>query len=260
MRPDEVQYRVESGIATIAINRPDRRNAVQYDVMREIVRRLDEASADAAVRAIVFTGTGEKAFCAGADLTSMQGVGFTQLHEARGYLVELVRKIVKLPKPIVARVNGAALGGGFGLALACDLTIASATATFGTPEIDLGLFPMMIMPLIFRNCNNRKRALEMMLTGEKLSAEQALALGFVNRVVPPGELDRAVGEVAAKLASKSPVVMKLGREAFYRMQELPFDGALDYLKCMLTIDVMTDDAAEGITAFLEKRAPVWKGQ
>jgi enoyl-CoA hydratase/carnithine racemase len=210
-------------------------------------------------RAVVITGSGDKAFCAGADLQSMQGASFTAMHEGRSYLVELVRRMGRMTKPLVGRVNGAALGGGFGLACACDIVIAVDTATFGTPEIDLGLFPFMIMPLIFRHTNHRKRALEMILTGEKLAAADAQRLGFANRVVPAAELDAATNEVARKLASKSPMVMKLGREAFYRMQELPFDGALDYLKCMLTIDVMTEDAAEGIGAFLEKRAPQWKG-
>jgi len=257
--PDEVKLTKDGAVATITIDRHERRNALNLEVMRALVRRLDEADQDKDVRAIILTGAGEKAFCAGADLSTMQGAGFTALHEARTYLVEVVRRMVKLSKPIVARVNGAALGGGFGLACACDIVIASETATFGTPEIDLGLFPFMIMPLIFRNAIHRKRALEMLLTGEKLKAVDAQAQGYVNRVVPAAELDAAVRETAQKLASKSPVVMKLGREAYYRMQELPFDGALDYLKCMLTIDVMTEDAAEGITAFLEKRAPVWRG-
>lgn len=255
----EVKLARAGAVATITIDRPERRNALDHDVMRALVARMDEADADPEARAIVLTGSGDRAFCAGADLSTMQGEGFTRLHEARTYLVEVVRRMVRLSKPIVARVNGAALGGGFGLACACDLAIASETAVFGTPEIDLGLFPFMIMPLIFRNAIHRKRTLEMLLTGEKLKAAEAQALGFVNKVVAPGDLDAAVGELAAKLASKSPAVMKLGREAFYRMQELPFDGALDYLKCMLTIDVMTEDAAEGITAFLEKRAPRWKG-
>lgn len=261
MQPDEIQYSVADAVATIAINRPERRNALNHEVLREIERRLDDASKDPAVRVIVLTGTGEKAFSAGADLASaaIAGGGFYAMHEGRGYFVDIIRKIVRLPKPIVARVNGAAMGGGFGIALACDITIASATATFGTPEIDLGLFPMMIMPVIFRHCTNRKRALEMILTGERLPAEEARALGFVSRVVPPGELDAAVKDVCARLASKSPVVLRLGREAYYRMQELPFDGAMDYLKCMLTMTTLTEDSAEGLSAFMEKRQPSWKG-
>ncbi len=261
MQPDEIQYGVDGPVATIAINRPERRNALNHELLKEIERRLDEAAKDPAVRAIVLTGTGEKAFSAGADLAAaaIAGGGVYDMHEARGYFVDVIRKIIRLPKPIVARVNGAAMGGGFGLALACDVTIASATATFGTPEIDLGLFPMMIMPLIFRHTNNRKRALEMMLTGERLSAEDARALGFVNRVVSPGELDAAVKDVCARLSSKSPMVLRLGREAFYKMQELPFDGAMDYMKCMLTMTTLTEDSAEGLSAFMEKRQPAWKG-
>jgi enoyl-CoA hydratase len=259
MQPDELLYTVDGAIARLTINRPDRRNAVSYDVLRLIERRLDEAARDPAVRVVVLTGTGEKAFSAGADLSAAQGGGAYAMHEARGFFSEIIRKLDRLPKPTVARVNGAALGGGFGLALACDVTIASETATFGTPEVDLGLFPMMIMPLIFRHANHRKRALEMVLTGEKLPAAQAQALGFATRVVPAADLDAAVAETCAKLAGKSPVVLRLGREAYRRMQEMPFDAALDYLKCMLTIDTLTEDAAEGITAFLEKRPAVWKG-
>lgn len=261
MEPNEVLYAVSGAVATLTVNRPERRNAVSHGVLREIMRRLDEAVADPAVRAIVLTGAGDKAFSAGADLSSaIQGDGFYRMHEGRGLFAEIIRKITRLEKPTVARVNGAALGGGFGIALACDLVIASSTATFGTPEIDVGLFPMMIMPLIFRHANHRKRALEMILGGERLPAADAQALGFVNRVVAPEALDGAVAEACAKLAAKSPVVLRLGREAFSRMQEMPFDGALDYLKCMLTIDTLTEDAAEGLSAFLEKRAPQWKGR
>jgi enoyl-CoA hydratase/carnithine racemase len=260
VQPDEVQWKVEDAVATIALNRPERRNALSIDVMRELARRLDEAVRDASVRVVVLTGTGEKAFSAGADLGSaIQGAGPYAMHEGRGLFADLLRQLVALEKPVIARVNGAALGGGFGLALACDLAIAADTATFGTPEIDLGLFPMMIMPLIFRHANHRKLALEMMLTGEKFSAEVAAKQGFVNRVVPAAELDPAVKALAAKIAAKSPVVLRLGRQAFRRMQEMPFDASLDYLKCMLTVDTLTDDAAEGVTAFMEKRAPRWKG-
>jgi enoyl-CoA hydratase len=259
MGPDEIQYAVSGAVATVTINRPERRNALGPDTLREVIRKLDEAVKDAAVRVIVLTGAGDKAFSAGADLAAIQGGTPYTMHEGRGMFAELIRKLVRLPKPTIARINGAALGGGFGIALSCDLAIASASATFGTPEIDVGLFPMMIMPIIFRHAIHRKRALEMMLTGEKISAETAQSLGFLNRVVPPGELDGAVADLAGKLAAKSPVVMRLGREAFQRMQEMPFDAALDYLKCMLTVDTLTEDAAEGLSAFLEKRAPQWRG-
>lgn len=259
MSPDELQYSVLGPIATIAINRPERRNALNHEVIAQIIRHVDDAARDPAVRVLVVTGTGEKAFSAGGDLSAVQGGGFLAMHEARGTFVELVRRLARSEKPTIARVNGHALGGGFGLVLACDLAIAADDVELGTPEVDIGLFPMMIMPLIFRHAVNRKRALEMILAGERIKAADALAQGYLSRVVPRSELDAAVESIAARLASKSPAVLRLGREAFRVMSEMPFDGALDYLKGMLTINSLTEDAAEGVAAFLEKRPPVWKG-
>lgn len=259
MNPDEVQYAVAGSTATIAINRPERRNALNYEVLGEIVRCLHEAEKDAEVRVVVVTGTGAKAFSAGGDLGAIQGGGLLALHEGRGFFADAVREIMRAEKPTIARVNGHALGGGLGLALACDLTIAADDVELGTPEIELGLFPMMIMPLIFRHAVNRKRALEMVLTGERLKAADALAQGFLNRVVPRAELDAEVASASAKLAAKSPAVLRLGRAAFRTMAEMPFDGALEYLKGMLTLNSLTEDAAEGIAAFLEKRPAQWKG-
>ncbi len=259
MGAEELLYRVEGGVATLALNRPERRNAVNGVVLRGMMARLEEVDRDEAARVLVITGTGEKAFCAGADLTQIQGAGVIGMHDARGTLVDFVRRLRRLSKPVVARVNGAALGGGLGLALACDITVAADTATFGTPEIELGLFPMMIMPLIFQHATHRKRALEMVLTGQRLSAAEAQSLGFATRVVAAADLDRAVAEVCERLVSKSPAVLRLGREAYYRMADLPTDAAFDYLKGMLTLNTLTEDAAEGVTAFLEKRKPSWKG-
>jgi enoyl-CoA hydratase len=259
MQPDEVQYAVREKTATIAINRPERRNALSYDVLRQIVRHLDEAARDAAVRVVVLTGTGEKSFSAGGDLSAIQGGGFLAMHEGRGYFVEAVRALLRCEKPTIARLNGHALGGGLGLALACDLVIAADDIQIGTPEVDLGLFPMMIMPLIFRHAIHRKRALEMVLTGERIGAHDALAQGFVNRVVPRARLDEEVASLAARLAAKSPAVLRLGREAFRNMSEMPLEGAFEYLKGMLTVNALTEDAAEGVAAFLEKRPPAWKG-
>jgi enoyl-CoA hydratase/carnithine racemase len=259
MSPDEIQYAVAGTTATITINRPERRNAINADVLREVLKRLHEAEHDGAVRVVVLTGAGAKAFCAGGDLAAIQGGGFLAMHEGRGFFAEAVRAIMRSEKPTIARLNGHALGGGFGLALACDLAIAADDVELGTPEVDIGLFPMMIMPLIFRHAINRRRALEMVLTGERLKAPDALAQGFLNRVVPRAELDEAVGALAARLAAKSPAVLRLGRQAFRTMSEMPLDGALEYLKGMLSINSLTEDAAEGVTAFLEKRAPAWKG-
>jgi enoyl-CoA hydratase/carnithine racemase len=259
MTPDEVQYAVAGHTATIAINRPERRNALNQEVLREIVKHVHEAERDGAVRVIVVTGTGAKVFSAGGDLGAIQGGGFLAMHEGRGYFADAIREIMRAEKPTIARLAGHALGGGFGLALACDLVVAADDVDVGTPEIDIGLFPMMIMPLIFRHAVSRKRALEMILTGERLKAPDALAQGFLTRVVPRAELDAAVAGLAARLAAKSPAVLRLGRAAFRAMSEMPFDGALEYLKGMLTLNALTEDAAEGVAAFLEKRPPVWKG-
>ncbi len=259
MEQDELLYAVAGATATITINRPARRNALDAAVLREIARRLDEAARDPAVRVVVLTGAGDRTFCAGADLAAIEGGGFLAMHEGRGLFVEVVRRLLRSERPTIARLNGHALGGGFGLALACDLAVAAEDAEVGTPEVDLGLFPMMIMPLIFRHAVHRRRALEMILLGERLKAPDAVAQGFLNRAVPRAELDATVAALADRFAGKSPAALRLGREAYRVMSEMPFDGALDYLKAMLTINALTDDAAEGVAAFLQKRRPQWKG-
>jgi enoyl-CoA hydratase/carnithine racemase len=259
MEPDEVRYAVAGPTATITIHRPERRNALNLSVLREILRRLEEAAKDATVRVVVLTGAGEKTFSAGGDLSSIEGGGLLSMHEGRGAFVEVARRLLRFEKPTIARVNGHALGGGFGLVLSCDLAIAADDAEVGTPEIDLGLFPMMIMPLIFRHAIHRKRALEMILFGERVKAPDAVAQGFLNRAVPRADLDAAIAVAAERLAAKSPAVLRLGREAFQTMSEMPLDGAFEYLKAMLTINSLTEDAAEGIAAFLQKRPPQWKG-
>ena len=151
------------------------------------------------------------------------------------------------------------LAGALGIALACDLIIAKEGAGFGTPEINVGLFPFMIMALIYRNVP-RKKTTEMLLLGERLTAEEAREAGIVNKVVPADEFDAAVAEWAAKLASKSPLIMRLGKDAMWRQLDMPLADALDYLRSQLTIELSTEDAVEGVTAFFEKREPEWKGQ
>lgn len=258
--PPEVRYDVSGPVATVTIDRPERRNAMSWSVIADLRARLAEAKNDDAVRVVVLTGAGDRAFCAGADLDTMaDGAGFLDLHEGRGGLAGLFLDLYALGKPTIARVRGFALAGGFGLALACDVVIAADDAVFGTPEIDVGLWPYMITVPLLRSMPPKK-ALELMLTGRRIDATEAERMGFVNRVVPVGELDVAVAEMASVLAAKSPAIVKLGRDSFYEVLDRAADDALAYLHAMLTLTTLTDDAREGIAAFSEKRAPRWSGR
>jgi enoyl-CoA hydratase len=259
-----VLYRVDAGVARITINRPERRNAMSWEVMRGLRSALAEAGGDHDVRVVVLAGAGDTAFCAGADLGKMTGADdpdadLVAVHEARGVLAEVFGALWRLGKPTVARVQGFALAGGFGLALACDLVVASERARFGAPEVNVGLWPYMITVPLVRSMPPKK-ALELMLTGRVVDADEALRLGFVTNVVPHDDLDTEVSELAATLAAKSPAVMKLGRDAFYAVWDMAAPDALSHLHAMLSLTAQTEDAAEGIAAFLEKRAPRWRGR
>ena len=257
------------GVARITINRPERRNAMSWGVMTALREALAAAKADPEAKVVVLSGAGDAAFCAGAVLGAMGGGvhgagdgaddGFLATHEARGVLAAVFEDLWHLGKPTIARVQGWAMAGGMGLALACDLVLASERARFGAPEINVGLWPYMITVPLVRSMAPKK-ALELMLTGRVVDAAEAERIGFVTRVVPHGDLDSAVDELAATLASKSPAVMKLGREAFYGVWDIAATDALTHLHAMLTLTNQTDDAAEGIRAFLEKRPPRWTGR
>jgi enoyl-CoA hydratase/carnithine racemase len=232
---DEVRYEVAEHVATITIDREERRNALSWGVIGELRRAFATAKGDPDVRVAVLTGAGDRAFCAGADLTGMaDGAGYAALHDARGQLAGLFRDLWELGKPVVARVRGYALAGGFGLACACDLVVCSDDAQFGTPEIDVGLWPHMITVPLTRSMPPKK-ALELMMTGRRVDAAEADRIGFVTRVVPVDELDAAVDDLAATLASKSPLILRWGRESFYRTLDMDPDDALAYLQAMLTI-------------------------
>jgi len=261
----EVLYEVEDGVARVTINRPERRNAMSFGVMEGLRAAMSDARGDDGVRVVVLTGAGDKAFCAGADLVgSADGAGAiaqtgADAHEGRGQLANLFRDMWSLGKPLLARVRGFALAGGFGLACACDMIVAADDAVFGTPEINVGLWPYMITVPLLRSMPP-KTVLDLMMTGRRVGADEGLRLGFVQRVVRVAELDDAVNALARDLATKSPLIMRWGRDSFYRVLEMDADAALSYLQGMLTITSGTEDAAEGVAAFAEKRAPNWKGR
>jgi enoyl-CoA hydratase/carnithine racemase len=257
---DEILTRVDGAIGTITINRPDQRNSLSTTALRSLRAALAEIRDDATVRVVVLTGAGDRAFCAGADLTGMAaGAGYLELHQGRGEFARLFEDLWELGKPTIARVRGFALAGGFGLALACDLLVAAEDAVFGTPEVNVGLWPFMITVPILRSMPP-KRALELMMTGRRVGAAEAERIGFVTRVVPVDELDGAVAELAGVLADKSPVALQLGRSSFYRVVDQSAEDALPYLHSLLTIINGTDDAREGLAAFAEKRPPRWTGR
>lgn len=256
----DLEFEVERGVARITINRPDRRNAMSFDVMRMLCDAIDRVAADDSVHVAILTGAGDRAFSAGADLVGM-GVNSSavEAHESRGILADVFRGLWRLEKPTIARVRGFALAGGFGLAMACDFVIASEDAQFGTPEIDVGLWPYMITVPLLRSMPQRF-ALELMATGRRVGAEEAGRVGFVNQVVPVDQLDASVDTLAKSLASKSPLILGWGKRSFYRALQMDTDAALDYLQNMLTLTTLAEDSAEGLAAFAEKRKPRWRGR
>jgi enoyl-CoA hydratase/carnithine racemase len=257
---DELLYEVSDGVATLTLNRPDQRNALNGELLGALVESVKRVRDDEQVRAVVITGAGDKVFCAGADLGGFAAeVPLIEKHFASDLFLEFFRLMPRLGKPSLCAANGHVLAGGMGLALSCDLVIAKEGARFGTPEINVGAFPYMIMSIIYRNVP-RKKVNEMMLLGEQLSAEQAVEYGLANKVVPAGEFDRAVEEWASKLAAKSPALMRLGHDAIYRQQDMAFEDALEYLRSQLSLTFSTDDIQEGVKAFFEKREPEWKGR
>jgi enoyl-CoA hydratase/carnithine racemase len=263
MSYSEILYEVKGPVARVTLNRPEKRNPLGPTTIGELLHALGAAKADPSVRVIVLTGAG-KVFSAGGDLSSM-GSGGTPLKSEGGTatrpgtFVDLNLAMTRVGKPTIAMVNGHALAGGLGLVVACDVAIAAEDAQLGTPEINVGLWPMMIMATIFRNVP-RKRGLELVMTGDKIPAAEAASMGLITRAVPRERLEAEVDALAQKLASKSPVVMRMGLEAFYRVQDMELEQALQHLQGQLVAVLGTEDAREGLTAFLEKRAPVWKGR
>jgi enoyl-CoA hydratase/carnithine racemase len=257
---EKVGYEVVDGVATVTLDDPEKRNMLSGQMLAELVAAMKQARDSEEVRAVVLSGAGDRVFCAGADLGGFAAdVPLVEKHFASDLFLEFFRLMPRLGKPSLCAVNGHCLAGGMGLMLSCDLVIAREGATFGTPEINVGAFPYMIMAIIYRNVP-RKKVNEMMLLGERLSGEQAAEYGLVNKVVSADAYDAAVAEWAGKLASKSPVLMRLGHDAMYRQQDMALDDALEFLRSQLSLTFTTEDIVEGVKAFFEKRDPQWKGR
>jgi enoyl-CoA hydratase len=254
----QVLFSSDDEVVTLMIDRAERRNSLSPAVVRGLHEGLTRAESDGA-RVVVLTGAGDKAFCAGGDLGGMTDDGRVTQHFTRAEVGDLFRAMRKASMPIVARVNGHALAGGFGLMLACDHVIAVEGADIGTPEINLGLWPFMISAVLQRDIP-RKIALDLMLTGKHVPVTYGEGWGFVNQVVSRNELDEAVARYAAEIRSKSPLIVALGKRSFYRAEDMTTDDALEYLAGMLTVALESEDTVEGVTAWLEKRTPEWKGR
>lgn len=256
---ERIKVAREGAVATISLSYPQRGNAIGPRMMGELLHALGEARAAEDVRVIVLTGEGT-AFCVGGDFAEIRGgSGKTSGDTHVGDYAELLLALAHGEKPVIARVQGSALGGGLGLVAASTFAVASTDAKLGTPEVDVGLFPMMIMAMLARQIP-RRRLLEMMLLGQKLDAVEAAGVGLVNRAVPPEQLDAEVKSLAGAIAAKSPSALRLGLHAFAAQDDLELERALPLLQERLAECLATDDAREGLAAFLEKRAPRWTGK
>jgi enoyl-CoA hydratase len=260
MAYETIRYEVAEGIATVTLDQPDTRNALSNELLGELIDAYEAARDDDSVRCVVLTSSHDRVFSSGANLAGFSGdVPLVHKHLGSERFVRLFRLIGELGKPTLCAANGHVLAGSLGIALAHDLVIAREGAEFGTPEINVGAFPFMIMALIYRNVP-RKKTNELLLLGDRISAEQAMEYGLANRVVPAEDFDAAVADWAAKLASKSPLIMRLGKDAMFRQQDMAYADALEFLHAQLTIALSTDDIVEGVTAFFEKREPQWTGR
>ncbi len=254
--------RERRGVALwLTIRREERRNALNEAVLRELRDGVASVAHEPDIRAVVITGAGDKAFCAGGDLKpGAEGDPFSvDPAELDNPVVELFRAIIACTVPVIARVNGHALAGGFGLVCACDFAVVADHARLGTPEARIGLFPMMIMPWMLRTVPRRK-LLELCVTGEPMVAAEALALGIVNYAVPAAELDAKVAALVEAISAGSPTAIRFGRRALATMDGLPLEAALEYAQRVLPQLARTEDAREGFAAFNARRKPSWPGR
>lgn len=258
MSSEVLKINISWGIAQLIINRPEQRNSLSEELIKELIDAFESCDKNPLVRVIELTATGNRAFCAGGDLLDHSSDrSCINIYERSKLFAKLLLLMQNIGKPILAVVQGHAMGGGFGLAMASDFVIAVDTAVFATPEIHVGLFPMIIMAVLSKNIPQKKLK-ELMFFGEKVSAKEAYEIGFINKVVSNDELRNSADEYLRKLLQKSPAIMKLGKKAFYRMSDMPMDSALEFLATQLTINSLSDDTMEGIMAFIEKRSPEWK--
>ena len=253
-----LQRHDDAGVAWLTLNRPQARNALSMALMQALDAELAAIAGDPAVKVVVIGGAGP-AFCAGHDLRELRAQPDRGVYEATFALCSrLMQRIVGLPKPVIARAHGVATAAGCQLVASCDLAVAADTARFATPGVNIGLFCSTPMVALSRAVG-RKAAMEMLLTGDLVDAARARELGLVNRVVPESALDAAVAALAAQIAGKSPLTVAIGKEAFYRQAEQSLADAYAYASDVMVRNMLARDAAEGIDAFLEKRAPVWTG-
>jgi enoyl-CoA hydratase/carnithine racemase len=256
---EDLLYEARGPVAFLTINREAKRNAISQEMISAFHSHLDQIAQDEGIRVICVTAAGDKAFCSGADLgATLGGQETDRLSGARNY-ASLLKKMVHFGKPLVAKVNGICLAGGLGLMLACDIVLARKDIAFWAPEVNVGIFPMMVGALLMRQVTPKK-AVEMALTGRKVEAPEAERIGLITRAVEPDQLEEEVGQVLHVLSSKSPIGLKLGKQAFQTMLDMPFDDSLDYLCLALGRVIETEDAVEGIKAFIEKREPRFKGR
>ena len=259
-QPDDILLRTDTdGVATLTLNRPSARNALSTGLMAALQTEIDAIAQDISVRVVVIAANGP-AFCAGHDLREVRGTPTREAYEALfAQCSALMLSITRLPQPVIARVHATATAAGSQLVATCDLAVAAETARFATPGVNIGLFCSTPMVAVSRNMG-RKQTMEMLLTGDMIDAEAARTGGLINKVVPDAELDDAVSAYARQIVSKSPLTLKIGKEAFYRQLEMPPEDAYTYASEVMVANMLARDAGEGIDAFLEKRDPEWTGE
>src|ERR1700683_1839211 len=254
-----ILYELTDHIGRITLNRPEKRNALNRSAIAELVDALAAIRDDAQVYLVVVTGAGDEAFCAGADVNDFLNKDALAKREQNEAYRQLCKAFMEVGKPVIGAINGLALAGGAGLTLLFDFVLSSERARFGFPEIKVGIFPMMVMANLFRVIGRRK-AVELVMTGEMISAQEAERIGLINRAVPHEQLRTEVNRLASNLLQYSPSTLRLGKEAFCSSSDMSAPEALDYMKEMATLVLLTEDAKEGLDAFLAKRKPCWKGR
>ncbi|MFJ7849924.1 enoyl-CoA hydratase/isomerase family protein [Peribacillus sp. NPDC097206] len=259
---DNIILKISNGVATVILNRPQVHNALSGEMMLEFVNVCEELSNDPQIRVVVLTGAGEKSFCSGADLGGMDNNSKDSVIEFKQHVTkyrDCLLALRNLSKPVIAAVNGYALAGGLGLAVSCDLAYAKESAQFGVPEINVGLWGMMISAPLVQNIGY-KNTLELMYTGERIKPEKAKEIGLINDIFSEEEFEEKVYSMAEKLATKNPIALSNGRESMYMIQDMNYENSLTYLRDQVVLLSRTEDYQEGMSAFKEKRDPVWTGR